>query len=465
MSKSTLACFIALAVSACATLEPRLPAADANIPAQWPLPATTSATSAGAVADIGWRDFFLDDKLDSLIALALENNRDLRIALLNVERARGQYRIQRADRVPSIDIGSSLARTGSDAAVNSYYEVALGITNFELDLFGRVRSLSASALQQFFATQAAQRGAQLALIAEIANTYLALSADQELQRLALSALESHEATYRLAERRRELGAVSALDVAQARTVVERARADAARYAGRVAQDTNALALLIGAPVPPELLPGAFDPRVSGIDELPAGTPSEVLLRRPDVVQAEHRLRAANANIGAARAAFFPSISLTGSVGTASNELSGLFDSGTRVWSFLPQINVPIFQGGRLRAGLDVATAERDIGLAQYEKAIQAAFRDVADALALSRTLAAQRQALESLVEAAARATELSQARYRAGRDSYLTLLDAQRTLDAARQSLIETQFAEQANRVALYRALGGGWATDASDAR
>ena len=349
--------------------------------------------------------------------------------------------------------------------MDSYYEVALGITNFELDLFGRVRSLSAAALQQFLATQAAQRGAQLALIAEVANTYLALSADQELQRLAQSALESHEATYRLAEQRRELGAVSALDVAQARTVVERARADAARYAGRVAQDSNALALLIGAPVPADLVPGAFDPRVSGIDELPAGTPSEVLLRRPDVVQAEHQLRAANANIGAARAAFFPSISLTGSVGTASNELSGLFDSGTRVWSFLPQINVPIFQGGRLRAGLDVATAERDIGLAQYEKAIQSAFRDVADALALSRTLAAQRQALESLVEAAERTTELSQARYRAGRDSYLTLLDAQRTLDAARQSLIETQFAEQANRVALYRALGGGWETDGSDTR
>ncbi|MCC6507333.1 MAG: efflux transporter outer membrane subunit [Aquimonas sp.] len=465
MTKSSLAFFISLAVSGCATLEPRLPEADASIPAHWPLPTTTSQSSPGTVADIGWRDFFTDDKLDALIALALENNRDLRIALLNVERSRGQYRIRRADRVPSVGVGASLARTGSDEAVNSYYEVALGITNFELDLFGRVRSLSASALQQFLSTQAAQRSAQLALIAEVANNYLALSADQELQRLALAALESHEATYRLAEQRRELGAVSALDVAQARTVVERARADAARYAGRVAQDTNALALLIGAPVPPELLPDAFEPRVSGLGELPAGMPSEALLRRPDVVQAEHRLRAANANIGAARAAFFPSISLTGSVGTASDALSGLFESGSRIWTFLPQITIPIFEGGRLRAGLEVATAERDIELAQYEKAIQAAFRDVADALALSRTLSAQRQALESLVDAAARSAELSQARYRAGRDSYLTLLDAQRTLDAARQSLIEAQFAEQANRVTLYRALGGGWATFGSNTR
>lgn len=465
MTRPSLALCIALALSGCATMEPRLPAADANVPAQWPLPATTSAESAEAVADIGWRDFFVDNKLDALIALALENNRDLRVALLNVERARGQYRIQRADRVPSLGVGASLVRNGTHQTVNSSYEVALGITQFELDLFGRVRSLSASALQQFFATQAAQRSAQLALIAEVATTYLALSADQELQRLAQATLESHEATYRLAEQRRELGAVSALDVAQARTVVERARSDAARYAGQVSQDTNALALLIGAPVSPDLLPGDFDPRVSGLDELPAGIPSEVLLRRPDVVQAEHELRAANANIGAARAAFFPSITLTGSVGTASDELSGLFESGTRVWSFLPQINIPIFQGGRLRAGLDVATADRDIALAQYEKAIQSAFRDVADALALSRTLDAQRQAQEALVEAAARAAELSQARYRAGRDSYLTLLDAQRTLDAARQALIETQLAEQVNRVTLYRALGGGWVTENSDAR
>ena len=438
----------------CATMEPRLPEADANIAPAWPIPAETPE---GNPTDIGWRDFFVDEKLERLIALALENNRDLRVAMLNVERARGQYRIQRADRFPSVDASASLTRTGNDEAVNSQYEIAAGIAGFELDLFGRVRSLSAAALQRFFATEAAQRSAQIALIAEVANTYLALAADQELQRIAQATLESQQASYDLTVRRKELGAVSALDVSQARTFVENARAEAARFSGQVAQDTNALALLIGAPVPPDLLPTAFEPQVSGLAPLPAALPSDVLLRRPDVVQAEHTLRAANADIGAARAAFFPSIRLTGSIGTASDELSGLFESGSRSWSFLPTISIPIFEGGRLRAGLAVAQADRDIALAQYEKAIQSAFRDVADALALTQALAAQREAQQALVEAAARTEELSDVRYRAGAESYLALLDAQRTLFTARQALVNVQQAEQANRVALYRALGGGW--------
>jgi multidrug efflux system outer membrane protein len=408
-------------------------------------------------SDLGWRDVFGDARLQSLIALALENNRDLRVAMLNVERARGQYRIQRADRFPSVEASASLARSGNDEAVNSQYEVAAGVTGFELDLFGRVRSLSAAALQQFFASEAAQRAAQIALIAEVANAWLTLAADQELQRIAQATLESQQASYELTVRRKELGAVSALDVSQARTFVESARADAARFGGQVAQDRNALALLVGTSVPAELLPESFEPRVSGLEPLPAGTPSDLLLRRPDVVQAEHALRAANADIGAARAAFFPSIRLTGSIGTASDELSGLFESGTRAWSFLPTISIPIFEGGRLRAGLAVAQADRDIALAQYEKAIQSAFRDVADALALTQALAARREAQEALVEAATRTEELSNVRYRAGAESYLALLDAQRTLFAARQALVDVQRAEQANRVALYRALGGGW--------
>jgi multidrug efflux system outer membrane protein len=438
----------------CATMEPRLPAADANIAPTWPVPAETATGNTG---DIGWRDFFVDTKLEGLIALALQNNRDLRVALLNVERARGQYRIQRADRLPSIEATASLTRSGNNEAVNSQYEVAAGIAGFELDLFGRVRSLSNAALQQFFATEAAQRGTQIALIAEVANAYLSLAADQELQRIAQATLESQQASYDLTVRRKELGAVSALDVGQARTFVESARTEAARFAGRVAQDGNALALLIGAPVPAELMPEAFEPQVSGLEPLPAALPSDVLLRRPDVLQAEHLLRAANADIGAARAAFFPSIRLTGNIGSASDELSGLFESGTRGWSFLPTISIPIFEGGRLRAGLAVAQAERDIALAQYEKAVQSAFRDVADALALTQSLAAQREAQQALVEAAARTEELSDVRYRAGAESYLALLDAQRTLFAARQALVDVQRAEQANRVALYRALGGGW--------
>jgi len=251
--------------------------------------------------------------------------------------------------------------------------------------------------------------------------------------------------------------VSALDVQQARSAVESARADAARFSGQVAQDANALALLVGGTVEPSLLPQAFVPQASGLGALPAGMPSEVLLRRPDILQAERRLRGANANIGAARAAFFPSITLTASVGTASSELSGLFDKGSSGWGFIPRVTLPIFDGGRLRSGLGIASAERDIALAQYEKAIQSGFREVADALALSRTLADQRAAQEALLDAATRAHDLSQARYKAGQDSYLVLLDAQRTLYGARQGLASTQLAEQANRVVLYKVLGGGW--------
>ena len=465
---TALALATSVFVSGCAMLEPRVPEAEPAIPVEWPLPPTTSAAPASAVAgalpavaatvaDVGWRDFFVDPKLEQLIALSLENNRDLRVAVLNVERARSQYRIQRADRMPSLAVGADMVRTGGDAPVTETYSANLGIAQFELDLFGRVRNLSHSALQRYFATEESQRSAQLALIAEVANTYLSLSADRELLRIAEATLESQQASYDLTEKRYELGALSALELNQSRTIVETSRSDVARFAGQVAQDTNALTLLVGGAIDPALLPVAFEPSVSGLGALPAGLPSDVLLRRPDVMAAEHQLLAANANIGAARAAFFPSISLTGTIGSASNELSGLFESGNGVWTFMPQINLPIFQGGRLRANLGMATADRDIALAQYEKSIQSGFREVADALALSRTLADQRIAQQSLLEAATRAHELSQARYDAGRDSYLVLLDAQRTLYAAQQSLVATLLAEQANRVTLYKVLGGGW--------
>ena len=456
----------ALALSGCAMLEPDLPkAAPDVVPAAWPLPATTSATTSAttpaagqAVSDIGWRDFFTDPRLEQLLALALENNRDLRVAALNVERARSQYRIARADRLPSAGVGIGGERSGgSSVPTTSIYSAGLGVAAFELDLFGRVHNLSEAALQQFLAQEQARRTVQLSLISEIASTYLTLAADIEAQRVAQGTLDAQQASYDLVVKRHQLGAVSGLDLSQAGTTVESARADVARYAGLVATDVNALNLLVGTQVGKELLPQGFDLQVSGLAPLPAQLPSEVLLRRPDVLQAEHLLRSANANIGAARAAFFPSISLTGNIGSASTELSGLFESGTRVWNFLPQINVPIFQGGRLRANLGVATAERDIALARYEKSIQSGFREVADALALSRTLSERRQAQENLVQAAERAHMLSKERYDRGRDSYLALLDAQRTLYAAQQGLIGAQLAEQANRVTLYRVLGGGW--------
>lgn len=464
---TALAMATTLFVVGCATLEPAVPAAEPSIQGEWPLPPTTdampapaadaAAAAAAAAADIGWRDFFVDPNIEELVARSLDNNRNLRVAVLNVERARAQYRIQRADRLPSLGANATLERTGGDIAVNSTYNAGIGIAEFELDLFGRVRSLSDAALQRYFAREETRRSAQLSLIAEVANVYLTLAADQELLRVAQATLKTYEESYALTGKRHELGAVSALDVNQARIQVEAARADAARFAGQVVQDSNALNLLVGAPVESALLPTGVDDQVTGLAALPAGLPSEVLLRRPDVLAAEHQLLATNANIGAARAAFFPSISLTGSVGSASDQLSSLFGSGNKLWSFIPQINLPIFQGGRLRANLDVARADRDIALAQYEKSIQSGFREVADALALTATLARQLQAQQALVDAATRAEALSRARYEAGRDSYLVQLDAQRTLYAAQQGLIATRLAEQANRVTLYKVLGGGW--------
>lgn len=465
------------ALTGCASMAPALPEARPDIPASWPLPESGSSTSAGdgvqlPVADIGWRDFFADARLAEVIALALEHNRDLRVAALNVERVQAQYRIQRSQRLPSLGAELVLERRGGDAPVTEVYQAGVGVAAFELDLFGRVRSLSQAALERYLASDEARRATQISLVAQVAGTWLALAADQELLRLSEAVLDAYTQTLELGERRYEVGATSALELEQIRTQVATARADAARQRGQVAQGRHALDLLVGVPVPASLLPDDRVEAVTGIagfsetgngdgyavlGSVPAGLDSQLLLRRPDVLAAEYRLRAANADIGAARAAFFPSISLTGTAGSISEEFSGLFDSGTRFWAFIPRLDIPIFQGGRLRAALGVAQADRDIALAQYEQAIQAGFRDVADALAAGQSLAAQLQARQDLVAAASRAEALAQARHDAGLDSYLVLLDVQRTLYAAQQALVATRMAEQANRVTLYRALGGGW--------
>jgi len=379
------------------------------------------------------------------------------VAVLNVERARAQYRIQRADRVPAVGVQGQMTRSGGDAPVTEQFSANLGVVEFELDLFGRVRNLSQAALQQYFAEAANRRSAQLSLVAEVANAWLTLGADNEQLRIAQATLATYEDSLRLTEARRQLGGASALELSQTRTLVETARTDVARFAGQVAQDRNALVLLAGGPIDASLLPQAEVTEVASVRPLPAGMPGDVLLQRPDVMAAEHVLLSANANIGAARAAFFPSISLTGNIGSASSELSGLFDGGTRVWSFIPKLNLPIFQGGKLRANLGMATADRDIALAQYEKAIQVGFREAADALALNESLDAQLSSQQALVAAAEQAQRLSQARYDAGLDSFLTLLDARRTAYTARQSLVSTQLARQSNQVALYKVLGGGW--------
>jgi len=456
---ASLALAVSLVLSGCSTLEPRSTEVAPAIPAQWPGTATAGAvtTAPMEVADIGWRDFFVDPRLQTVITHALENNRDLRVAVLNVERARAQYRIQRADRVPAVGVQGQMTRSGGDAPVTEQFSANLGVVEFELDLFGRVRNLSQAALQQYFAEAANRRSAQLSLVAEVANAWLTLGADSEQLRIAQATLATYEDSLRLTEARRQLGGASALELSQTRTLVETARTDVARFDGQVAQDRNALVLLAGGPIDASLLPQAEVTEVASVRPLPAGMPGDVLLQRPDVMAAEHVLLSANANIGAARAAFFPSISLTGNIGSASSELSGLFDGGTRVWSFIPKLNLPIFQGGKLRANLGMATADRDIALAQYEKAIQVGFREAADALALNESLDAQLSSQQALVAAAEQAQRLSQARYDAGLDSFLTLLDARRTAYTARQSLVSTQLARQSNQVALYKVLGGGW--------
>ena len=460
---STLVLALATTVLGACSLIPAFERPAAPVPASFPL--TAAAADAAQADAIAWRDYFADARLRELIALALDNNRDLRVAVLNIERSRAQYGIQRAALFPSIAAGGgqNAQRVPGDLnasgqpVVSRQYSANLGFASYELDFFGRVRSLEEQALQTYLGTEQARRSAQISLIAEVANTWLRRAADQERLALARRTLETRQKSLDLTQRSFDAGAVSALDLHQAETLLQTARADAARTVALVAQDENALALLVGTGVPAERLSDGLDQAVASVAELPAGVPSEVLSRRPDVVQAEYALRAANASIGAARAAFFPSISLTANVGTASASLDGLFASGSRAWSFMPQIRLPIFEAGRLQASLDVAEIQRDINVAQYEKAIQSAFREVADALAERATLAEQLDAQRKLVDAATKSFELSEARYKAGVDSYLGLLEAQRSLYGAEQALIAARLSDASNRVTLYKVLGGGW--------
>ncbi|WP_085679511.1 MULTISPECIES: efflux transporter outer membrane subunit [unclassified Pseudomonas] len=410
-----------------------------------------------------WRPVFHDPVLRQLIDSALTNNRDLREAALNVEAYRAQYRIQRADLLPKVSADATGERqylprgmTGTDQGViSSTYAATLGISAYELDLFGRVRSLSDQALLTYLASEEARRSTQLSLVASVASAYLTWRADQELLVLSQETLAADERSLRLTSAQRRAGTVSALDQIQSRTSVDSTRASVARYKRQVAQDLNQLTLLVGAAVDDDLaaLPLA-DEQIAG---LPAGLPSDLLRRRPDIVQAEYQLRAANANIGAARAAFFPSISLTANAGSTSPQLSGLFNGGSGTWLFQPQISLPIFTAGSLRASLDYAELQKDIQVAQYEKAIQSAFQEVADGLAARATYQRQLQAQRDLVASNQRYYNLAEHRYRIGVDSSLTFLDAQRSLFTAQQGLIGDRLAQLVAEVNLYAALGGGW--------
>ncbi len=450
----------------CATLAPDYARPAAPVDNTWPASGGKVAATGTdeSVATPGWRSFFVDTRLHQLIDFALANNRDLRETALNIIKARAQYRIQRAELLPTVsaDAGTTARRTpgelsGSGQAVTSRsHSVDLGFSNWEIDLFGRIQSLRDAALETYLASEETLRSTRISLIAEVAGAYLTLSADEALLQLAQETLASQQSSYALTRKRVELGVGTELDLRQIETSVETARRDAAAYTAQVATDRNALVLLVGTSVPDTLLPPAGLDSVTALRELPVGLPSSVLQERPDVLAAERTLRAANANIGAARAAFFPSVSLTATAGTASSTLGGLFAAGSGAWTFIPQVSLPIFNAGANRANLQVAETERDIYLARYEKTIQSAFREVADALAQRATLGARLDAQQRLVDASAASYRLSEARYQKGVDSYLSALDAQRSLYAARQSLVSLKLSAATNAVTLYKVLGGG---------
>lgn len=432
-----------------------------------------SSASAEAVAkgpqvdQVGWRDFFLSEELRALIAKGLENNRDLRVAALNIDVARAQYRVQRSNLLPTVNAGGSLSRehtpgtltSSGQGQTSSTYNATIANSSYEIDLFGRLRSLNQAALEQYFATEEARTATQISLIAEIANTYLQLLADREQQALSEQTLAAQQASYDIAAQRFNVGIGSQLDLSQAQTLLETARVDRLAYTRVVQQDRNALQLLVGAPLTEDELKETFANADRFVGNINPGLPSDLLQNRPDIREAEHSLIAANANIGAARAAFFPRISLTAAGGTAGTELSQLFDSGSGLWSFAPQITLPLFTGGSNTANLEVAEARKNIAVAQYEKAVQGAFRDVANALVARETLDDELAAQQKLVDATDTSRNLAEARYTRGVANYLDVLDAQRSLYAARQQLIQRRLAMLENTITFYTSLGGGQST------
>lgn len=465
--KTLLTVTVSASVLTACTMIPDYEQPNLPVSAQWPQGQAYEGIEGVSNADIskvGWQSFFLSPPMQQVIQTSLDNNRDLRVAALQVEQARALYRVERSALVPSVNATGSGTRqgipenastTGQDM-ISSTYSANVGAA-FELDLFGRLRSLNEKALEEYFATEEAQQAARIALIAETANAYLTYLADKKLLDITEDTLKTQQESYDLIKKRYDLGIGSQLDLEQARTSVETARANRARYVRYVAQDRNALELLMGTTPDPAVLDALTLDTVELADTLPVGLPSAVLLERPDIRQAEHSLKAANANIGAARAAFFPTISLTGSAGLASESLSDLFKSGSSLaWSFIPSITLPIFEGGRNIANLDNATAGQKIAVARYEKSIQTAFREVADELAARGTYTEQLAAQTALVNATGNAYKISRSRYDQGTDNYLSVLDSQRELYSAQQSEITVQQERLSNLVTLYKVLGGG---------
>ena len=430
-----------------------------------PVPENLASSEIGsglAAAELPWREFIQDAELRQLIELSLENNRDLRLAALQVEQVRVLYKIQREELYPSLYGGAGGSRSGTsrdllgpnDARITEVYHANLSLLSWEIDFFGRLRSLSEKALQEYFATDQARRGAQILLVSSVANGYLALAAERESLQLAEDTFKSQQEAYELIKRQFSGGLVAELDLRRAQIPRDVARADIARCRQRVAAAENALQLLVGSSLPAELLPASLAD-VAMPATFASGLSSQVLLQRPDILAAEHQLRAAYANIGAARAAFFPNIALIGSLGTAGTELQRLFERGTSAWSFGTQLSVPIFDA-RVWSAYRVSKVQREIAITQYEKAIQNAFRETADALALCKNISEQLDAQKDLVEATEKTYSLARIRYEEGTDNYLSVLDAQRSMFSAQQELISLKLAEHSSRLQLYAALGGG---------
>ena len=453
--KRALVLLVGLSLAGC-SLAPRYQQPQLPTPASWPAGDPYLTQSEAELPKVGYRDVFTDPRLQTLMVQALANNRDLRAASANILAARAQYRIQRAERLPQVDVDGRYTRTGGGSAPNvEAYSAQVGVTAFELDLFGRVRSLSDAALNRYFATEAATRAARLTLLGDVAEVWLTYGADASRLKIAQDTVVSAESSVRLTRARLKGGIAPRTDLRQAETVLAAAQADVASLRTALAQDLNALQLLLGAPLDQNLMASSIEDASQGLKTLPVGLPSQVLLRRPDVVQAEYGLRAANAEIGAARAALFPTISLTGALGYASPALSSLFNDGAFTRSFTPSVTLPIFRAGAGVAGVAASQAQRDAALAAYEKAIQSGFRETADALARQGTLAEELTATRTQLNAAQDTMTLTEARYRGGVDTFLANLVAQRSLFTAQSAYVANQLAAAVNRVDLYRAVGG----------
>lgn len=442
-----------LAASGC-TMIPEYERPVAAIPASFP---GSGETAANTAAEIGWEDFFADEQLRVLIGLALENNLDLRVAALRVEQSRAQYRIQDAASYPRVDGSGGLTRSHANGRTTEDWRASIGTTAYEVDFFGRIRSLNRQALEKFLATGEAQRSARISLVAEVATQYFTLVQAQAQLELARQTLASVEEYYDLNKATLEAGAGTELDLRSAESQVETTKVNMLAYERTIGQVANQLAVLVGQSLPIDLtVPRSFDAS-NLVAEVPAGLPSELLQRRPDILEAEHTLLAANANIGAARAAFFPSLKFTASAGTTSTQFDQLFASGTGMWSFSPQVTIPIFNGGQNRADLDAAKVGKRIEVANYQKTIQTAFREVADALVDNRIFKGQLAARERLAAAQQRRFDLSAARFAQGDTAYLDVLLAQQDLYNARQGYLDTRLNQVVARISLYKALGGGW--------